>query len=149
MAKDDTHAQTQTSGKCCGAVQEAASRSMDRRTQRREKPQPWIVLKMTIGFAWGIIGYASYVYIGRFCVPMIRKNRGILGGRRVGSEYRVLVEDIQYLTCIVFSSLFDHILCVVSYDDVGIRSGTFRFILPRSPLSFTSLCSQAQGKHRM
>lgn len=88
MAKDDTRGQTQTSGKCCGAVQEAASKSMERRTERREKPQPWIVLKMTIGLTLGIIGYASYVYIGRFCVPMIKKTHTILGGRRVGSEYK-------------------------------------------------------------
>lgn len=41
---------------------------------------------MTIGITLGIIAYASYVYIGRFCVPMLKKNSGILGGRRVGSE---------------------------------------------------------------
>lgn len=87
MARNGPPAQTEPSGKCCGAVQEATSKSIERRAKRREQPQPWIVLKMTIGFALGIIGYASYVYIGRFCVPMIRKNHEILGGRRVGSEY--------------------------------------------------------------
>lgn len=68
---------------CCGVVQEAQEKSR----KRRDKPQPWLVLKLTIGFAVGIVGYASYVYIGRFCEPMIRKNHGALGGRRVGSEY--------------------------------------------------------------
>lgn len=85
MAKHADAAGNQSSGKCCGVVQEASSKSMERRRKRREKPQPWIVLKMTIGITLGIIGYASYVYIGRFCVPMI-KHGGILGGRRVGSE---------------------------------------------------------------
>ena len=87
MAKESAGAQDQShGGKCCGVVQEATQKSMDRRNKRREKPQPWIVLKMTIGLTLGIMGYSSYVYIGRFCVPMIRKNGGILGGRRVGSE---------------------------------------------------------------
>lgn len=73
-------------GKCCGIVQEATTKSMERRNKRREKAQPWIVLKMAIGMTLGIIGYASYVYIGRFCVPMLKRNSGILGGRRFGSE---------------------------------------------------------------
>lgn len=72
--------------KCCGVVQEAAEKSRERSEQRRNKPQPWIVLKMTVVITLAIIGYASYVYIGRFCVPMIRHNTGPLSGRRTGSE---------------------------------------------------------------
>ncbi len=75
MAGDAEHS-------CCGVVQEA----QERRRQRRAKPQPWIVLKLAVGLTVSIIGYTSYVYIGRFCVPMIRKNHGALGGRRIGSE---------------------------------------------------------------
>ena len=72
--------------KCCGVVEEAAARSRRRRDKRRAKPQPWIMLKFSIGFAVCLVAYASYVYIGRFCVPMIRKDHGALGGRRVGSK---------------------------------------------------------------
>jgi palmitoyltransferase len=77
---------TEPEGRCCGVVQEAAAKSRERAEQRRNKPQPWIVLKMTVGITLAIIGYASYVYIGRFCVPMIRDNAGPLGGRKTGSK---------------------------------------------------------------
>ena len=73
--------------KCCGVVEESLARHAEKREQRREKPQPWIVLKMTILFALGIMGYASYVYIGRLCVPMIKHDTGAIpGGRGTGSE---------------------------------------------------------------
>ncbi|KIP03033.1 hypothetical protein PHLGIDRAFT_267793 [Phlebiopsis gigantea 11061_1 CR5-6] len=93
MAQHDTHPQSQSQSsdaRCCGVVQEATSKSLDRRNKRREKPQPWIVLKMTIGFALGIIAYASYVYIGRFCVPMLKSKGGSLGGRQVGVPFLVI-----------------------------------------------------------
>lgn len=87
MAGHDQAVGSHSEGKCCGVVQEAATKSVERRNKRRAKAQPWIVLKMTIGLTLGIIGYAAYVYIGRFCVPMIKRNDAILGGRKVGSEY--------------------------------------------------------------
>ena len=71
---------------CCGVFQEAAEQSLKKREERRNKPQPWLARKATIGFVIGIIGYAFYVYIGRFCVPILRDNTGVLGGRRIGSE---------------------------------------------------------------
>lgn len=92
MANDEKGAKRLQSpeGKCCGVMQEATSRSMQRRTQRRNKPHPWIVLKLAIALAVGIIGYASYVYIGRFCVPMLKRNSAILGGRRFGIPFLVI-----------------------------------------------------------
>lgn len=54
--------------------------------ERRTKPQPWIVQKLAVGIVFAIAGYAWYVYIGRFCVPMIRKDSNALGGRNLGSE---------------------------------------------------------------
>ncbi|KAL7278720.1 LOW QUALITY PROTEIN: hypothetical protein ACG7TL_007723 [Trametes sanguinea] len=66
--------------KCMGMVQEARERS----AKRRAKPQPWIVRKFTILIALAIIVYAFYVYIGRLCVPMIRRDPGALGGRGLG-----------------------------------------------------------------
>ncbi|GJE88984.1 DHHC zinc finger domain-containing protein [Phanerochaete sordida] len=90
MAKDGEGATNPPQGKCCGVVQEAAAKGTERRNKRREKAQPWIVLKLTIGLTLGIIGYASYVYIGRFCVPMIKRSKSILGGRRFGIPFLVI-----------------------------------------------------------
>ncbi|OSD00059.1 zf-DHHC-domain-containing protein [Trametes coccinea BRFM310] len=69
--------------KCVGMVQEARERS----AKRRAKPQPWIVRKFTILIALAIIVYAFYVYIGRLCVPMIRRDPGALGGRGLGIAF--------------------------------------------------------------
>ncbi|KAI0092352.1 DHHC palmitoyltransferase-domain-containing protein [Irpex rosettiformis] len=84
MAKDEAVGDSEA--KCCGVVQEARERS----EERRNKPQPWIVLKMSVGIALAIIGYASYVYIGRFCVPMIRHNTGPLQGRKTGIPFLII-----------------------------------------------------------
>lgn len=86
--------------RCCGAVQEATTKSMERREKRRNKAQPWIVLKMPICLTFGLVGYASYVYIGRFCVPMLKNHNGALsGGLRIGCTYHR------------FQPLTDHSLC--------------------------------------
>lgn len=73
-------------GTCCGVIHEAKYQARAKQDQRTA-PQPWIVLKLTIAVGLGIIGYACYVYIGRFCLPMIRKSGGALGGRVMGSEW--------------------------------------------------------------
>lgn len=132
MAKHDTppQAQSQSDARCCGAVQEATAKSVERRNQRREKPQPWIVLKMTIGITLGMIAYASYVYIGRFCVPMVRKG-GILGGRRVGSEYKGPSLSIRLLKCGAHSTIPGYILYPAGHDAVGLCIGTAATLLPR------------------
>ena len=52
----------------------------------RNAPQPWIAQKLMVGFVIAVAAYAWYVYIGRFCVPMIRRESGALGGRRMGGE---------------------------------------------------------------
>lgn len=52
---------------------------------------PWIVLKLAVGITIAIVAYTFYVYIGRLCVPMIRKDEGALGGRATGSTCRIRV----------------------------------------------------------
>ncbi|KAI0728926.1 zf-DHHC-domain-containing protein [Fomitopsis betulina] len=69
---------------CCAVIEESAMRSRERRARRKERPMPWIVLKLAIGITVGIVGYTFYVYVGRLCVPMIRKDEGALGGRAMG-----------------------------------------------------------------
>jgi hypothetical protein len=58
----------------------------------RKSPQPWFVLKFTILVASAIIAYTAYVYIGRFCIPMIKHRHSSnsndqLGSRTMGSEW--------------------------------------------------------------
>ncbi|KAH9922222.1 DHHC palmitoyltransferase-domain-containing protein [Fomitopsis serialis] len=75
---------------CCAVMEEAAMRSRERRAKRKQKPMPWIVLKLAVGITIGIVAYTFYVYIGRLCVPMIRKNEGALGGRGTGIAFLVV-----------------------------------------------------------
>lgn len=65
--------------------QEAIYRARMKR-EARTKPQPWIVLKFVVGITIGIIGYTSYVYIGRLCVPMLLEEANIFGKQAMGSE---------------------------------------------------------------
>jgi palmitoyltransferase len=82
MAKDGARQPDRT---CCGVIQEAKYQAREKHTQRT-KPQPWIVLKLTIGITVAIVAYASYTYIGRFCVPMMLKQDGALGSQATGSK---------------------------------------------------------------
>jgi palmitoyltransferase len=82
MAKDVAQQSERT---CCGVIQEAKYQAREKQSQRT-KPQPWIILKFTILITAGIIGFASYVYIGRLCVPMMLKHDGALGTQTTGSE---------------------------------------------------------------
>ncbi|KAH9957783.1 DHHC palmitoyltransferase-domain-containing protein [Russula dissimulans] len=54
------------------------------RRASRKGPKPWLVLKLSIAFAAAIIAYAGYVYIGRLCIPMIRRQPNSLGSRTLG-----------------------------------------------------------------
>ncbi|KAL1741379.1 DHHC palmitoyltransferase-domain-containing protein, partial [Schizophyllum fasciatum] len=69
---------------CCGVVEEAAYKARERSEARRSKPQPWIVLKLTIGITLGLLGYTAYVYIHRFVVPMIKGDTDALGSLGAG-----------------------------------------------------------------
>lgn len=70
---------------CCGVVQEAKYQAREKRA-RKSKSQPWIILKFTVAITLAIIGYASYVYVGRFCVPMVLKDDDALGGQAMGGK---------------------------------------------------------------
>jgi len=58
----------------------------EKRRKRRSKPQPWILLKFAVFLTLGIIGFATYVYVGRFCIPMVTRKPGAMGDRVFGSE---------------------------------------------------------------
>ena len=72
-----------TERQCCGV---SAHEIQEKRQARRNKPQSWIVLKLTIFIAVAIIVYTWYVYVGRFCAPMIRRDADALGSRGLGSK---------------------------------------------------------------
>ena len=73
-----------------------------RRGRRRNKgPKPWFVLKLSIAVAAAIIAYAGYVYIGRLCIPMIKRERDALGSRRLGSESQCLLPPVPSLLLLI------------------------------------------------
>jgi hypothetical protein len=74
---------------CCGVIEEATYQAREKR-ERQTKGQSWVVLKLMIGFTLGIMGYSTYVYIGRFCLKMIQRREGAGGSRGTGSEYPFL-----------------------------------------------------------
>ncbi|KAG6811505.1 hypothetical protein H0H92_007107 [Tricholoma furcatifolium] len=69
--------------KCCGVVEEAAQRTLQRRAARKQ-PQPWIVRKLMVGFTGAVMVYSVYVFVGRLCVDMIRRREGAGGSRATG-----------------------------------------------------------------
>ncbi|KAH8988336.1 zf-DHHC-domain-containing protein [Lactarius akahatsu] len=56
----------------------------------RNSPQPWFVLKLTVAISAAIIAYTAYVYIGRLCIPMIKRKSSSLGSRTMGIVFLVV-----------------------------------------------------------
>ncbi|KAJ7206661.1 DHHC palmitoyltransferase-domain-containing protein [Mycena pura] len=56
----------------CGTISEARYSARERRNR---KPQPWAVRKLMVVVTLGIMGYAAYVYAGRFSVRLIRSGQ--------------------------------------------------------------------------
>ncbi|KAH7911131.1 DHHC palmitoyltransferase-domain-containing protein [Hygrophoropsis aurantiaca] len=80
---------TKPNQSCCGVIEEARIEAREKH-DRRAKPQPWIVLKLAVGLTVAIIGYSSYVYIGTFCLDMIRRNSNALGNEAMGVAFLVV-----------------------------------------------------------
>ncbi|KDQ06688.1 hypothetical protein BOTBODRAFT_167841 [Botryobasidium botryosum FD-172 SS1] len=62
----------------------------ERQNSKKQGPQPWIVRKLAIFLVLGLQGYTVYVYVGRICVPMIRRDASALGGRGQGIAFLVI-----------------------------------------------------------
>lgn len=69
---------------CCGVVEEAAFQAREKRAD--SQPQPWVAQKMVVVLTLGIMGYAGYVYMGRFCKSIIKQDQQSSSGRATGSE---------------------------------------------------------------
>ena len=110
----------------------------ERRNKRFQsnKPQPWIVRKLTIGIVVALVGWAWYVYIGRFCVPLIRGDpsvSGALGGKGLGSEFGYLLRflnrlEIRCADCDARSCVPGCVLLPRAHVLVGLHQSTL-FIL--------------------
>ncbi|KAJ8519286.1 hypothetical protein ONZ45_g3735 [Pleurotus djamor] len=74
---------------CCGVIQETKYQVREKRAQNT-KPQPWIALKLMVFITVGIMGYGAYVYIGRFCVPMLIMDQNALGSRALGIVFLII-----------------------------------------------------------
>ncbi len=102
-----------------GIVEEAREKS----EARRNKPQPWIVRKLAVFITIAIIAYTWYVYVGRLCVPMIRRDAGALGSRGLGSKFihlDALHRCTYHFRCILLSRIPGSILHIGTYDDMGV-----------------------------
>ena len=73
-----------TQGKCCGVQERAAA--LEKRGKRTSGKLKWIVQKLVVVITLGIMAYTAYVYIGRLCVPMIKRESDAGAGRGTGSE---------------------------------------------------------------
>ncbi|ETW80034.1 hypothetical protein HETIRDRAFT_321973 [Heterobasidion irregulare TC 32-1] len=87
MASNGVPTSTSTKHRSCADIVTAARMRSHEKRARRTK-QPWITLKLAVGIAGALIAYACYVYIGRLCVPMIKRNGSgdALGGRGTGDR---------------------------------------------------------------
>ncbi|KAG8991120.1 palmitoyltransferase pfa5 [Tulasnella sp. JGI-2019a] len=62
-----------------------------RKRANRNKPPPWISRKLPVFITLALIIFATYVYVGRACIPMIRQDVGALGkGRGMGVAFMVI-----------------------------------------------------------
>lgn len=78
---------------CAGSTQYKGFKQVHREQQEkrrnRKTPPPWITRKLAVFIIYGLIIFATYVYIGRLCVPLIRRDPGAVGGGRgVGGEWK-------------------------------------------------------------
>ncbi|KAG8884504.1 hypothetical protein FRB98_002367 [Tulasnella sp. 332] len=62
-----------------------------RKRANRTKPPSWITRKLAVFITLALIIFATYVYVGRACIPMIRRKVGALGhGRGMGVAFMVI-----------------------------------------------------------
>ena len=90
-----------------------------RHTRRRNKgPKPWFVLKLSVAIAAAIIAYAGYVYIGRLCIPMIKRESDSLGSRRLGSKFLCPTPPLPVVCHCDFDFALDTFILTFSYVPV-------------------------------
>ena len=81
------------SGKCVGFVERIETSAREQQEARRNRPQPWFARKLMVGVVIAILIYTYYVYVGRFCADMIKRNSSAKGSRPQGSGCFSVVES--------------------------------------------------------
>lgn len=124
---------------CCGVIEEATYQAREKKANRT-KAQPWIVLKLMVGFTLGLMGYTAYVYIGRLCVSMIRGHEGTGGSKGTGSASTPILNAYFVRSYNPFPSFITNLFIIftdgstsscssrgicdsIPLDDVGISQG--------------------------
>ncbi|EIW76567.1 zf-DHHC-domain-containing protein [Coniophora puteana RWD-64-598 SS2] len=133
---------------CCGVVEEARIEAREKHNRRANKPQPWIVLKLTVGIMIGLIAYACYVYIDQLCLNMIFQRPNALGSRTMGRSYPRAVVFLSIFCAVTFMMLWCYItVCCTSpghardFVPVTQRPGT----QPPPPLRSSSISDDIRG----
>ncbi|KAI6101770.1 DHHC palmitoyltransferase-domain-containing protein [Pisolithus croceorrhizus] len=80
---------------CCGVIEDA---QLEARKRRASRPQPWIVRKFAIGLFFAVVGYVSYVYIGRICERIFARDGGVTASIAVGVVFLVIYSVLLLLT---------------------------------------------------
>ena len=108
----------------------------EKRHKRRSKPQPWILLKFAVFLTLGIICFAAYVYIDRFCVPMLTRKPEAMGDRAFGSESlfekRLGVEAALTLSrhiTVAFLAVFGVLLIMMVWAYTKVRVAALPFCM--------------------
>jgi hypothetical protein len=62
-------------------------REQQEKRRNRTTPPPWIARKLAVFIVIGLIIFATYVYVARACLPLIRGQSDVRGGgRKVGGK---------------------------------------------------------------
>ncbi|KAF9074361.1 DHHC palmitoyltransferase-domain-containing protein [Rhodocollybia butyracea] len=80
----------------CHTIEDAKFTARQQRASRT-KPQPWIVLKLMVFITTGIMGYTAYVYIGRFCVGIIKGERENVGAGKGDGVALLVIFCLLYI----------------------------------------------------
>ncbi|KAI6041765.1 DHHC palmitoyltransferase-domain-containing protein [Pisolithus marmoratus] len=79
---------------CCGVIEDAR---FETRKRRANRPQPWIMRKFAIGLWLAIVGYVSYVYVGRVCKSMLARDGEVTASLPVGVVLLVIYSILLLL----------------------------------------------------
>ncbi|KAF9239447.1 zf-DHHC-domain-containing protein [Melanogaster broomeanus] len=127
---------SQSDHPCCGVIEEVQHQARRRRANR---PQPWIALKFTVGLSFLIVGYTTYVYVGRFCKDMIMKSSSALGDQATGVTELHLVAFLVVFCFMLFFVMWSYILVITTgpghareYTKTTLRPGHDRSFTPNN-----------------
>ena len=94
--------------------------------EARSGPQPWILRKLTVAVVVLIIGWSTYVYIGRVCLRMIRREDPVVGSQGLGSKQYPIQSNATELIMSLPSHLHRDILVPLVHVYLVLRQGPCR-----------------------